>query len=95
MTVREPNILIRLWHWLAGRSREETSREAELRVAVADRDILIASLKTELEAARDTITVRQLNIDQLMEVVARDRERVRAETAAATFHHARAIRGEG
>lgn len=93
MTVRDPNICVRLWHWLAGRSRDETVREAELRVAVADRDALIATLKADLAAAEQTIKVQQLEIELLANVNRRDVERVRAETAAATFHRALTLRG--
>lgn len=94
MTVREPNILARLWHWLAGEARAETSREAELRTAVSERDVLLASLRTELAMANSTIRVQQLEIELLTASHQHQLERVRAATAAETFHRAAALRGK-
>lgn len=95
MTVREPNVFVRLWHWLAGETRPETTREAELRTAVSERDTLIASLTRELREARSDIAVHQREIELLTAVNERNIQRERAESAAAAYHHARFLRGKG
>lgn len=93
MTVREPNLLVRIWHWLTGRPRNETARETELRQACESKDETIASLKHELADARNAIHAHEMDILRLTDICERDRRRVQAETAAATFHKAIAMRG--
>lgn len=94
MTVKEPNVVVRLWHWLTGRPRNETARETELRLACEAKDETIASLKHELREAASTMSVQQLEIELLTATNRRDVEYRRAETAAATFHRAQALRGK-
>lgn len=84
-SIHEPGIFGRFCRWLAGYSREESTREAELRLTLADREKAIADLREDKAALESALRVRELECRMMADVVERDRRRVQAETMAAGY----------
>ena len=65
------------------RKPNQTKAEREAQRRIAELEAKLADQSAELDSCYRTIRVRDAEIDSLASVVARDRERVRAETAIA------------